>query len=53
MRGLTVDFRVDCHGTQAQFTGSAHDAYSDFTTIGNEEFVHRGLTLTTNTTTFR
>jgi hypothetical protein len=26
MQGLTVSRRVDCHGTQPEFTGSADDA---------------------------
>jgi hypothetical protein len=41
MRCVAVGFRIDRDGAQAELTGSAYDAHGDFTTVGNEEFLHK------------
>src|SRR4029453_5929538 len=41
MGRAAVGFRIDRDGSEAELAGSAYDAYGNFTTVGNEEFLHK------------
>src|SRR5712691_960466 len=46
MGRIAVGFRIDRDGAQAEISACAHDAHSNFTTVGNEELLHGPRTLT-------